>query len=70
MVLVLLTCEVPYYQVPGDNLYTAFETVGSLSQFTRVHLVLQMEWLASKGSYAYLDNSITCGLTQEEHDFN
>jgi transposase InsO family protein len=75
-----------YHQVPirqEDKPYTAFESSGSLYQFTRIPFgvtngvacfqrimdsFISEEKLA--GTFAYLDNVTICGMTQQEHDTN
>lgn len=75
-----------YHQVPirqEDKPYTAFESSGSLYQFTRVPFGVTngvacfqrlMDSFISEekldGTFAYLDNVTICGMTQEEHDTN
>ena len=75
-----------YHQVPirnEDKPYTAFESSGSLYQFTRIPFgvtngvacfqrimdsFIKEEKLA--GTFAYLDDITICGMTQAEHDVN
>jgi hypothetical protein len=75
-----------YHQVlirAEDKPYTAFESSGSLYQFTRVPFGVTngvacfqriMDSFINEekfdGTFAYLDDVTICGMTQEEHDTN
>ena len=75
-----------YYQLSikdKDKPYTAFESSGSLYQFTRVPFGVTngvacfqriMDTFIKEenldATFAYLDNVTICGMTTEEHDLN
>jgi RNase H-like domain found in reverse transcriptase/Integrase core domain/Reverse transcriptase (RNA-dependent DNA polymerase)/Aspartyl protease len=75
-----------YHQIPikdEDKLYTAFESCGSLYQFTRIPFGVTngvacfqriMDSFINdenlNATFAYLDNVTICGMDTEEHDRN
>jgi len=75
-----------YHQLPitdEDKTYTAFESDGSLYQFTRVPFGVTnsvacfqriidafIEEENLDATFAYLDNVTICGMNTEEHDYN
>ena len=74
-----------YHQLPikdEDEPYTAFESDGSLYQFTRVPFGVTngvacfqriMDAFIEENldaTFAYLDNVTICGMNTEEHDYN
>ena len=75
-----------YHQIPiqeEDKQYTAFEANGKLYQFCRVpfgvtngvacfHRTIDniIKWHHLRGTYAYVDNIVAAGKSQQEHDEN